>query len=42
VWDAGAVCDDLRSFVVDHLGDDDALLVVDLYRHRNYAEAQVE
>ena len=28
-WDADAVRDDLRSYVVDHLGDDDAVLVVD-------------
>jgi DDE superfamily endonuclease len=39
-WDADAVRDDLRGYVVDHLGDDDAVLVVDLYRPRNYAEAQ--
>ena len=40
-WDADAVRDDLRYYVVDHLGDHDAVLVVDLYRPRNYAEAQV-
>ena len=28
-WDADAVRDDLRSYVVDHLGDNDAVLVVD-------------
>lgn len=28
-WDADAVRDDLRSYVVDHLDDDDAVLVVD-------------
>jgi SRSO17 transposase len=28
-WDAGAVCDDLRDYVVEHLGDEDAVLVVD-------------
>ena len=28
-WDADAVRDDLRGYVVDHLGDDDAVLVVD-------------
>jgi SRSO17 transposase len=28
-WDADAVRDDLRAYVVDHLGDDDAVLVVD-------------
>ena len=40
-WDADEVRDDLRSYVVDHLGDDEAVLVVDLCRVRNYAEAQV-
>lgn len=29
VWDADAVRDDLRSYVVEHLGDPDAVLVVD-------------
>lgn len=28
-WDADQVRDDLRAFVVDHLGDEDAVLVVD-------------
>jgi SRSO17 transposase len=28
-WDADAVCDDLRGYVVDHLGSPDAVLVVD-------------
>ena len=28
-WDAEKVREDLRSYVVDHLGDDDAVLVVD-------------
>jgi SRSO17 transposase len=28
-WDAGAVRDDLRDYVLDHLGDPDAVLVVD-------------
>jgi SRSO17 transposase len=28
-WDADAVRDDLRSYVVDHFGDPDAILVVD-------------
>ena len=40
-WDADGVRDDLRSYVVDHLGDDDGILIVDLYRPRNYAEVQV-
>jgi SRSO17 transposase len=39
VWDAEAVRDDLRGYVVDHLGDAGAVLVVDLCRPRNYAEA---
>ena len=29
VWDAEAVRDDLRAYVVEHLGDPDAVLVVD-------------
>src|SRR5204862_5960989 len=28
-WDAGAVRDDLRDYVLDHLGDPGAVLVVD-------------
>ena len=28
-WDAGAVRDDLREYVVEHLGDPEAVLVVD-------------
>ena len=40
-WDADAVRDDLRDYVVDAFGDPGAVLVVDLYRPRNYAEAQV-
>ena len=28
-WDADGVRDDLRSYVVDHLGDDDGILIVD-------------
>lgn len=28
-WDADAVRDDLRSYVVEHLGDPDAVLVLD-------------
>ena len=28
-WDAGAVRDDVRGYVVDHLGSPDAVLVVD-------------
>ena len=29
MWDAGGVRDDLRSCVIEHLGDPDAVLVVD-------------
>jgi SRSO17 transposase len=29
VWDADLVCDDLRGYVVEHLGDPEAVLVVD-------------
>jgi SRSO17 transposase len=29
LWDADAVGDDLREYVVEHLGDQDAVLVVD-------------
>src|SRR3954471_24599982 len=29
VWDADAVRDDLRGYVIEHLGDPDAVLVVD-------------
>jgi SRSO17 transposase len=29
VWDADAVCDDLRRYVADNLGDSEAVLVVD-------------
>lgn len=28
-WDASAVRDDLRDYVVEHLGDDNAVLIVD-------------
>ena len=28
-WDEGAVCDDLRGYVVEHLGEESAVLVVD-------------
>jgi SRSO17 transposase len=40
-WDADAVRDDLRDYVVDAFGDPGAVLVVDLYRPRNYAELKV-
>jgi predicted TIM-barrel fold metal-dependent hydrolase len=38
VWDTDGVCDDLRDYVITHLGDIDAVLVVDLCRYRDYAE----
>jgi SRSO17 transposase len=38
VWDTEGVRDDLRDYVTIHLGDADAVLVVDLCRHRDYAE----
>jgi DDE superfamily endonuclease len=34
-WDADAVRDDLRDYVIDAFGDPGAILVVDLYRHRH-------
>ena len=37
-WDTDGVAADLREFVVTHLGEQDAVLVVDLCRHRDYAE----
>ena len=40
-WDADAIRDDLRDYVIDAFGDPGAVLVVDLYRPRNYAEVQV-
>jgi hypothetical protein len=39
-WDADAVRDDVRAYVVEHLGSADAVLVVDLCRCRNYAEVR--
>ena len=38
-WDADAVRDDVRGYVVD-LGDPSGVLVVGLYRARNYAEVR--
>ena len=37
-WDADAVRDDVRAYAVEHLGDPDGVLVVDLCRGGNYAE----
>jgi SRSO17 transposase len=39
VWDEDMVRDDLRDYVVEHLGDPGAVLVIDLCRSWNYAEA---
>ena len=39
-WDAGGVRDDVRSYVVEQLGDPGAVLVVDLCRSWNYAAAR--
>ena len=38
-WDHDGAGEDLRDYVTEYLGDDDAVLVVDLCRHRDYAEA---
>jgi DDE superfamily endonuclease len=37
-WDADGVRDDVRDYVLGHLGDPGAVLVVDLCRSWNYAE----
>ena len=39
-WDADAVHDDLRSYVVEQLGPAGAVLAVDLCRSWNYAEGR--
>ena len=38
VWDEGGVREDLRGYVVEHLGAPGGVLVFDLCRHRDYAE----
>jgi SRSO17 transposase len=40
VWDHDEVREDLRGYVVAHLGCPDAVLVVDLCRHCDYAEGR--
>jgi SRSO17 transposase len=40
-WDTDGVRDDLRDYVITHLGDTDGVLVVDLCRHRDYAEPRI-
>jgi SRSO17 transposase len=42
VWDAGALRDDVRAYVVEHLGDAGAVLVVDLCRPADYAAATLK
>jgi SRSO17 transposase len=37
-WDTDGVREDLRDYVIAALGDTDGILVVDLCRHRDYAE----
>jgi SRSO17 transposase len=39
-WDADGVRDEVRSFVVEHLDEPQAVLVVDLCRSWDYAEAR--
>jgi hypothetical protein len=39
VWDEDGIRDDLREYVLEHFADPAAVLVVDLCRPRNYAEA---
>ena len=39
-WDADGVRDDVRGFVIEHLGDPQAVLVADLCRSWSYAEAR--
>ena len=39
-WDVDGVRDDLRGYVMEHLGDPAGVLVVDLCRSWNYAEAR--
>ena len=40
-WDADAVRDDLRDYVIDAFGDPGAVLVVDLYRCWDYVAARL-
>ena len=39
-WDADKVRDELRGYVLDRLGDPAGVVVADLCRHRDYAEAE--
>ena len=38
-WDVDGVRDDVRDYVVEHLGDSSGVLIADLCRSWNYAEA---
>ncbi len=40
VWDEAGMRDDLRGYVLEHFADPGAVLVVDLCRSWNYAEAR--
>jgi hypothetical protein len=37
-WDADGVRDDTRGYVIEHLGDPGAVLVIDLCRSWDYVE----
>jgi hypothetical protein len=37
-WDVDGVRDDLRGYVLDRLGDSSGVWIVDLCRHRDYAD----
>jgi hypothetical protein len=39
-WDAGAVRDELRSSVLEQLGDRAGVVVADLCRHSDYADVE--
>jgi SRSO17 transposase len=38
-WDVDGVRDDVRDYVIGHLGDREGVLIADLCRSWNYAEA---
>jgi hypothetical protein len=40
-WDHDAVAVEVRDYVTAALADSEAVLIVDLYRSRNYAEVRV-
>ena len=39
-WDVDGVRDDLRDYVIEQLGEPDGVLIADLCRSWNYAEAR--